>query len=184
MGRINLRIDDEKKEEIVQYVEETGDYPSVSYFLRLAATKEMEDEDGEVQQVSPRIIRTLDKIVSEVEAIHEELDSIAVQLEYDDRDIEELAQELYELIPEAPVASSAQVAAASVSGNKLDHRHATLVIEKTDAPTTIPELARNLDADREDVKEAISRLKSNFLPILEIVDEDGNKHFLKQEERR
>jgi translation initiation factor 2 alpha subunit (eIF-2alpha) len=184
MERINLKIDKEKKKEIVQYVEETEEYPSVSHFLRLAASREMADEDDQVQQVSPRVVRTLDKIVTEVEEMQDEINSIAVQLEGDSRAIEELAQKLYDTIPKAPVASSAEVAATTASGEQLDRQHAHLVLDETDAPTTIPELARRLDADKEDIKEAVRHLKANFLPVLEIVDDEGNKHFLKQEERR
>lgn len=184
MVRINFKIDKEKKAEIGTYVKENQEYSSMSHFFRLAANKEMNDDSEQPSQVSPRVTRTLDQIVSELDEIQDGINGITAQLNDDNRDIQTLAQEVYETIPVAPIANTAEVAAAGTSAQQLDRRHAQTVLQESDAPSTIPELARYLDADKEDIKEAIRRLKSNFLPILELVDEDGNKHFLKQEERR
>jgi Arc/MetJ-type ribon-helix-helix transcriptional regulator len=184
MERINIKIDEEEKKEIDCYVQDNKEYSSMSHFLRVAAKEEMDDEDERLQQVPPRITRTLDEIVNKLDEVQEGISGLASRLDSDSRDIEELAHDVYEAIPVAPVANSAEITAAAQTAQQLDRQHADTVLQHTDAPSTVPELARHLDADKEDIKEALRQLKSNFLPILELVDEEGNKHFLKQEERR
>lgn len=184
MRRVNFKIDEETKEEIERFVQENKEYNNMSHFFRLLASQEMEGGTEQVHQTSPRVARTLDKIVGELEELREQTETIAVQVSQDETNIETLAQEVYETLPVAPVATSAEAAAAGVSAQQLDQRHADTVMRETQAPSTIPELAQHFGRDKEDIKDAIHRLKANFLPILELVDEDGNKHFLKQEERR
>ncbi|MFB6192405.1 MAG: hypothetical protein ABEI11_03695 [Haloarculaceae archaeon] len=185
MGRVNVRIDESEKDEIERYVQENKEYSSISHFLRLAANKEMNgDEEGQGNEIPPHITRTLDKILGELEELKEGIDGIAVQLDSDGQDIEALAREVYETIPAAPVATQAEMAASRKSAHQLERQHIQPLIGDDSVPTTIPALARRLNADREDIKEAIRHLKSEFLPILEVVDEDGTKHFFIQEDRR
>lgn len=183
MKRVNFKIEEENKKEIDRYVEENNEYSSVSHFLRVAANKEMSDDEGQVE-LPPRVLRTLDQVIAELDEVQEGIDGIAARLDSGNRDIEMLAQNIYDTLPVAPVSNTAEVVASGQSTQHLDRQKAHLALQNTDAPTTISGLAQSLDADRTDIKEAIRHLKSNFLPILELVDEDGNKHFLKQEERR
>jgi hypothetical protein len=183
MERVNFKIEKENKKEIVRYVEENNEYSSVSHFLRVAANKEMSDDEGQVE-LPPRVLRTLDQVIDELDEVQEGIDGIAARLDSGNRDIEMLAQNIYDSIPEAPVSNTAEAVAAGKSTQELDQHKVWLTLQNTDSPSTIPELAQSLDADRTEIKEGIRHLKSEFLPILEFVDDDGNKHFVKQEERR
>lgn len=184
MCRVNFKIDNEKKEEITQYVEQSRKYSSVSHFFRLAANKEMSDEDEQPQEVPPKVDRTLEQITAELEEIRGGLSQVNIQLESGNRDTETLAQEVYESIPRVPAANSAEISSTSRSAQEMDYQHAYSVLENSEEPSTMNEITRELNADKKEIKEAVRHLKSNFLPILEMVDEDGNKHILKQEERR
>ena len=184
MERINLKIDSEKKDEITQYVEENNEYSSMSHFIRVAANKEMSDEEEDSQQVPPRVSQTLNQITQELEEIRSGISGITIQLESEDVDIQALAQEVYETIPRAPATNSAEIASTGRSLNELDNQHAQSVLQNSDKPSTITGIAQHLNADKKDIQDSIHHLKSNFLPILELVDDEGNKHILKQEERR
>lgn len=125
--------------------------------------------------------REKEKIADYVEE-NPEFESLS-NLEDESREIEVIAQEVYNTIPHAPAANSAKIAATGRSAQSLETQHVHTAID-LEGPSTVEELARHLGEDRENIKEAIRHLKSNFFPIIEIVDEDGKKHFLKQEERR
>ena len=184
MCRVNFKIDSEKKDKITQYVEQSKEYSSISHFFRLAANKEMSDDDEQSQEIPPEVDRTLDQITTELKEIRDGMNQVSIQLESRNRDTETLAQEVYESIPRAPAANSAEISSTSRSAQEMDYQHAYSVLQNSEEPSTMNEITRELNADKEEIKEAIHHLKSNFLPILELVDEDGNKHILKQEERR
>jgi Arc/MetJ-type ribon-helix-helix transcriptional regulator len=184
MKRVNFKIDDERKEEVEQYVEENSEYPSMSHFFRLAAEKEMGEDEERPHQIPPRVTRTLDKIVGELDELRTSIDGITARLEADETDIEILAQEVYDTLPVAPAVTKMEAAASGESMQCLEQRYGQLMLEEVNTPSTVPELAQHLNTDKEEIKEALHHLKSNFLPIMEFMDDDGNKHFFKQEERR
>lgn len=116
--------------------------------------------------------------------INQELRSLNMKFSDDGRETEGLAQDVLDVIPVAPTANSAEVANSNMSFDELDEMHALNTLDQTASPSTLSGLAQELDVDRGEIKDAIQHLKSNFLPIYEIVAEDGYKHYLKQEERR
>lgn len=183
MARIPIVTDGEKKEEIEEYAENNVKYESVSQLFRAAVNKEMAGEFERDHSPSPEVIKRLERLEAEMREINQELRSLNANLADDSRDTEELAQEVLDAIPVAPTANSAEITNSDMSSDELDEMHARNALSHTDSASTLSGLAQELEVDRSQVKDAIQHLKSNFLPIYEIVGDEGYKHYLKQDER-
>lgn len=190
--RVALRIDKEQKRAIEEYVDEIDAYPSVSDFIRYVALKEVRKADENTIDTT-EVKEEISQIRTEVTSLAEEIHSFKGQLRAEiqrlseedaaSKNINSLAREVFDLLPEVPPPNSAEIMHSDIPLEALESRQVMEAIHQGE-PTTLEDIATELGEDKEDVREAINLLKSNFLPVNDIVDEAGNKHYCKRGERR
>lgn len=181
MGRINFIVDEQQKDLFEEYINSDPEFESLSHFLRVAAKREIrEDEDSEP---SPEVVDRIDELQSQVEKLTTEVKGINARLDSGNTDIELIAEEVRKALHTIPQPSTAEIASSDKSKKQLQTQFAYTMIEQ-EFPTTVADLAQYLGEDKENIKKAIDRLKSNHIPIAEKVLDDNKKHYFKQGERR
>jgi ABC-type transporter Mla subunit MlaD len=181
MVRINFVVDDQQKALFEEYVDSEPEFESLSHFFRVAAMREMKDEED--TEPSSEVVSKLDELQEQIEELSTDVKGINARLDTGGTNIEMLAEEVRKNLQILPQPSTAEVANSNMTVEELQEQFAD-TIHKQDYPTTIEDLAQHLEEDKNDIQQAIEHLKSQHIPIVEEVLNDNKKHYFKQGERR
>jgi regulator of replication initiation timing len=181
MSRINFVVAEKQKELFEEYVGSDPEFESLSHFFRVAAKREMKEDEG--NKPSPEIVDRLDELQNQVEELATEVKGINARLDSGGTDIELVAEEVRKTLQTLPHPSTSEVANSDKTVDELQTQFAYTILEQ-EYPTTVEDLAQYLEEDKNDIELAIDHLKSNHIPIVEKVLDDNKKHYFKQGERR
>ena len=181
MARINIVVDEQQKGLFEEYVDSDPEFESLSHFLRVAAIREMKDEED--TEPSSEVVSKIDNLQEQIEQLSTEVKGINTRLDSGGTDIELVAEEVRKNLQILPQPSTAEIANSNMTVEELQEQFAD-TIHKQDHPTTIEDLAQHLERDKNNIQEAIEHLKSQHIPIIEEVLNDNKKHYFKQGERR
>ncbi|MFB6218706.1 MAG: hypothetical protein ABEH77_05935 [Halobacteriaceae archaeon] len=182
MPRINFIVDDQQKGLFEEYVESDPEFESLSHFFRVAAIREMSEDDERDEELQSEIIERLELLEADVEDIKTELKGINARLDSSGADIELIAEDIRQTLHTLPQPSTAEITQSDKSADELRTQFAYDIISQ-DYPTTIDDLTHHLEEDRDNIEDAIEHLKSQHIPLVEKVL-DGEKHYFKEGERR
>lgn len=181
MARINFVVDEQQKELFEEYIRSDPEFESLSHFFRVAAIREMREDEG--NKPSPEIVDRLDELQNQVEELATEVKGINARIDSGGTDIELISEEVRNTLYTLPQPSSSEIASSDKTAEQLQTQFAYTILEEG-YPTTVADLAQHLEEDKNDIERAIDHLKSNHIPIVEKVLDDNNKHYFKQGERR
>ncbi len=179
--RINFVIGDQKKDSWENYVESTAEFETLSHFLRVAAQREIQDDSD--HQPAQEVIKEIDELQAQIESLSAEIQGINARLDSEGTDIELIADDVRRALPTLPEPTPSEVVNSDKSADQLQTQFAYNIV-KNNQPTTINGLSKTLGEDRKHIEQAIRQLKSDHVPLIEKVLDDGEKHFFKQGERR
>lgn len=178
---MNFVIDDQQKALFEEYVESTPEFESLSHFFRTAGLREMKDNDD--SEPSAEIIERLDGIQQDLDVLSGQVADINTYLDMGTTDVELLADKVRKELISLPQPSPTEVSKSNKTTEELQTQFAYTIVGNEN-PTTIEDLAKVLNEDKQDVKDAIEDLRSKHIPIESKVLDDGDKHYFKEGERR
>jgi hypothetical protein len=181
MARINFVVGDQQKDLFEEYVESDPEFESLSHFFRVAAKREMRDDED--SDPSPEVVDRLDELQGQIEELATEVKGINARLDSGGTDIELVAEDVRKVLHTLPQPSSSEIANSEKTAEELQTQFAYTILEE-DYPTTVEDLAQHLEEDKSNIEQAIDHLRSNHIPIVEKVLNDNKKHYFKEGERR
>lgn len=165
---VNLRVSEEQKTKWKDYVEESDLYTSLSDLIRKAVTKEI---NAEKEQTAAGVEEIQSAINPQLEQINQDLEQLKTDVAWlrsqEERDIEELAHELFDSLPPVPADGSDEAAVKMGTQAGLE-------------PQTIQALSERLDTTPWRVEEAIEYLKEQHMPLIKF-EVNGEEHWFKEE---
>jgi|GEM_PF-3431601 len=187
--QINMRVDPEFKREVESYVEESNEYTSVTGLIRGAVNAKLKTGDDPIQQSSPAIQSDVQDIKDDLERVRKDVRWLRSH-EEDASDISQLANRVRDELEVLPNLSGNMDLPDHVDREKHEReRAASMIIDPhSDEEANqeglnkqrLSDIARRVDAPQSDVRDAIERLKDDFLPVVE-VERDGEIHYFLEE---
>lgn len=180
MGQISLRIDDEKKQDWQDAVEQNNEYDSLTHLIELAVHHELKDDWVLLSQVNAfaegiefdttELTTSIDEIFNEVRSVRDQMDQIEAVSEVMQREeLRDVALEVNDVLP--------SIAGPSELDDRPENPAAPLNPRKTGHPVDIRfEIIEETD-DIEDVSLADIQFALDFLTYqynnVEAVEIDG-----------
>lgn len=175
--QINLRLDPEQKDAWETYVDESGEFSTVTGLIRASVEREIANEQNSDRQ-SPALESDIGELKSDVERIRKNVIWLREQ-QQDEQDIGEFAQEILgQLKPLNKSNEPPDEADKLQDGLGNDVSYEELQAEKD--PQTVEVIANKVNADSREVQEAIEYLKNHYVPIVE-VEVDNRIHYFVEE---
>lgn len=181
MARINFVVDDHQKDLFEEYVRSDPEFESLSHFFRVSAIREMKGDEN--TEPSAEVVDRLDELQTQVEELATEVKGVNARLDSGGTDIELVAEEVRKTLQTLPQPSTSELANSDKTTEQLRTQFAYTILGE-DYPTTVEDLVQHLEEDKNDIEQAIDHLKSNHIPITEIILDDNKKHYFKEGERR
>jgi len=163
---VNLRVGESQKEEWENYVENSSMYTSLSDLIRKSVEKEISEETEETQQG----VEAIGEVQAELKSLSEGIEQLQKDVNWlrgrEEHDVEELANELFGILPEVRADGSDKSARqmGTIAGGD---------------PHTVDALADKLNTTPARVEEAIEFLKEHHFPIVRF-DINGETHYFEE----
>lgn len=175
--QINLRVDSDLKQEWEQFVEESGEYGSLSQAIRTAVEKERNGSQPTISGPSGpertgEILDRLGRLESRIISMAERMQVVEAAVK-GDSDTADLATEIFDMLPSF---ESEKEAIGGLGGG-------SYVDPETGEPFhgTKGEIFERVDGSFDDVNQAIERLEEDMPSLVKSVEIDGEPHFYKRE---
>lgn len=183
--QINLRVEEETKENWKEFIEDTEVSPTISHLIRTSVNSRVESFYEETDDEEPEWSADIKDMKSEVEAIRKDVSQL-LKDQRDEDDISELAQDVFDSLETLPTsADNLEIPEDTDPTQYRRQRAANMVITPSDKddtanPQTVSALAERFDEDTDRIERAIDHLQDNFLPVVE-VQIDGARHYFREE---
>lgn len=166
---VNFRLGVDQKQDWVDYLEQTNDYPTISELIRKSVEAEISGDHDNGSPESPALSSDVQKLSEDVSRIKKDVRWLKNQAQ-DSVDISDVAQEVFDEMvvlperqgnrPEDVDADEEQLAAISVitPDDDDDEPH----------PQTLAAIANRVGITEDECADAIEHLQDQFLPVVEV----------------
>lgn len=175
----NFRLGEDTKEEWQEYVDDHWEYQSIAELVRGAVNAEINRSEQDSPE-SPGLSNDIQQVQDDLERVKKDVRWLRNQRQ-DSVDISDLAQRVQKELVELPTTSIS--VPSDVDDEELYRRQARASrVLSPDGPDdaqpsyTADAIADMLDAEEDDVEEAINHLKDQFIPITS-VELEGETHY-------
>lgn len=184
-AQINLRLEAEQKDAWEKYVEESGEFSTVTGLIRASVEREIANEQNGAGQ-SPALESDIGELKSDIQEIKSDVKNL-VSLNIEPGEQVDLANEVRDELVTLPKPTGPVNVPDEMDINEKEYRRlrsAENIILPQDAdeakegrnPQTLSAIGDRVGATSEEVNDAIERLKDDFIPIVE-VEVDGEVHY-------
>lgn len=174
--RIHVRVSPGQKKKWKEYVQETDRYRSLADLVRMAVENEIEGEEP-AEQTSPGLESDLDELQAAVESIKGDVSWLKEQ-QKEEIDMSNISQDVFDALE--PLPQPQDGVPDDMDAQLFAARMVIHPDQETTKPQRVKDIAERVDASPSDVEDAISHLKEQYLPVVE-VEIDGQQHFFKEE---
>lgn len=187
MVQVNIRVNESQKERWENYVEDTGEFETLTNLIRSGVEREIKRDDVGEMGSSPAVGNDIQEIKDKLKTIRQDVGWLRRQ-EEEEEDISGFAQDVLKELEQLPEPTEPVEVPESVDMDLEEYRHwtgAQMVIEPSDAdgdryPQRIEDIAERLGEREDRVEDAIEHLQDRLIPLIE-VEYQGEAHWFKEE---
>jgi hypothetical protein len=183
-----VRMTPARKEKFEAYLEETGEYPSLSQLLRASANEKVEGRMNggsetasiDAEEVTNAVEIALGDVTERLDRIEQEVERVDTAVQPDEEDIDDLADDIAVQLP------------VMDSGDEFRERNEVLRegtygdldgIEFTRAQSTVGSWSDYVDADKNKTRRALSRAASWYPDVQWMYDDEmGERRYYRTSE--
>lgn len=176
LTQINVRLDEEQKEEWEEAIEESRRFTTLSGLVRAAVEAELIGEHDVQSQESPGLESDIQQLRQDVDTIRKNVEWLRKQ-QQEDVDISDTAQEVFERLKPLPDIPLSEVGGETKTDRQ---QNAASICISEYGPQTTQAIANDLDVSHRRVEDALEYLDEQFLPVVEVTLEN-QPHYFKEE---
>ncbi|MFC7018563.1 MULTISPECIES: hypothetical protein [Haloarcula] len=174
---IKVRVTPERKEKFEKYIEDTGEFPSVSQLLRASANAHIHQDDEQTTDIDPEQITSaieigLSDVHERLARIEQEVNRVDTAVQPNNEDVDDLADDIAMQLP--VMDSSKELRDTNAIMEERAHSGMS-DLEFTKEMSTIEFWADFVDADKNKTRRAINRATNWYPDVQWTYDENMGK---------
>lgn len=185
---IKVRVTPERKQKFKNYIEDTGEYPSLSQLLRASANEKVEGrmagaDNGssiDADEITNAVEIALGDVTERLDRIEQEIERVDTAVQPEEEDIDDLADDIAVQLPVMDDGSEFRR-----TNEIMEERHHSGMsdFEFTREMSTVEFWSDYVDADQNKTRRALSRAASWYPDVKWVYDEDmGERRYYRTSE--